>query len=222
MLHTLIGEESFQQGMRLYFERFDGQAVTCEDFVRCMADASGRDLGIHALVRAGRHARATVRREYDPARQALTLEISQNTSATPGQAEKLPFHMPICMGLVGTDGAAQPLRLEGENEPAGTDRVLELKEPTQRFTFLGLETEPVPSLLRGFTAPAKLDAHYSDDDLAVLMAWRPGRVHPLGRGSAPVEQHPPGPGPRSCRGQSGRPARFQVGRRLCRQSGPGR
>ena len=172
MLHTLIGEESFQQGMRLYFERFDGQAVTCEDFVRCMADASGRDLGqfMRWYAQAGTP-ELTVRREYDPARQALTLEISQNTSATPGQAEKLPFHIPIRMGLVGTDGAAQPLRLEGENEPKGTDRVLELREPTQRFTFLGLETEPVPSLLRGFTAPVKLDAHYSDDDLAVLMAY---------------------------------------------------
>ncbi len=74
------------------------------------------------------------------------------------------------MGLVGAGGAAQALQLEGENEPKGTDRVLELREQTQRFTFLGLETEPVPSLLRAFSAPVKLDAGYSDDDLAVLMA----------------------------------------------------
>ena len=171
MLHTMMGEEQFQDGMRLYFERFDGQAVTCEDFVRCMADASGRDLG--QFMRWYAHAgtpELTVHRAYDPARQALTLEISQATAPTPGQAEKLPFHVPIRMGLVGADGAAQALQLEGENEPKGTDRVLELREGTQRFTFLGLEREPVPSLLRGFSAPVKLDAGYSDDDLAVLMA----------------------------------------------------
>ncbi len=171
MLHTMMGEEQFQEGMRLYFERFDGQAVTCEDFIRCMADASGRDLGqfMRWYAQAGTP-ELTVRRAYDPARQALTLEISQATAPTPGQAEKLPFHIPIRMGLVGADGAAQPLQLEGENEPKGTDRVLELREGTQRFTFLGLEREPVPSLLRGFSAPVKLDAGYSDDDLAVLMA----------------------------------------------------
>jgi aminopeptidase N len=171
MLHTLIGEDSFQVGMRLYFERFDGQAITCEDFVRCMADASGRDLGqfMRWYAQAGTP-ELKVRREYDPARQALTLEVSQTTPATPGQTEKLPFHIPIRMGLVGADGSAVPLQLEGENESKGTDRVLELTEPTQRFTFLGLDREPVPSLLRGFSAPVKLDAGYGDDDLAVLMA----------------------------------------------------
>ena len=171
MLHTMIGEERFQEGMRLYFERFDGQAVTCEDFVRCMEDASGRDLGqfMRWYAQAGTP-ELTVRRAYDPDRQALTLEISQNAPATPGQPEKLPFHIPIRMGLVGADGAPQPLQLEGENAPKGTDRILELTEPTQRFTFLGLEREPVPSLLRGFSAPVKLDAGYSDDDLATLMA----------------------------------------------------
>ena len=171
MLHTLIGEDAFQTGMRLYFERFDGQAVTCEDFVACMAEASGRDLGqfMRWYAQAGTP-ELTVKREYDPARQALTLEVSQTTPATPGQAEKLPFHIPLRMGLVGAGGAAQALQLEGENEPKGTDRVLELREQTQRFTFLGLETEPVPSLLRAFSAPVKLDAGYSDDDLAVLMA----------------------------------------------------
>ena len=170
MLHTLIGEDAFQAGMRLYFERFDGQAVTCEDFVACMAEASGRDLGqfMRWYAQAGTP-ELTVKREYDPARQALTLEISQTTPATPGQSEKLPFHIPVRMGLVGIDGAAKELQLEGENELKGTDRVLELREPTERFTFLGLQTEPVPSLLRAFSAPVKLDAGYSDDDLAVLM-----------------------------------------------------
>ena len=171
MLHTLIGEEAYQEGMRLYFERFDGRAVTCEDFVGCMADASGRDLGrfMRWYAQAGTP-EVKVRREYDAARQALTLEISQNTPATPGQPEKAPVPIPIRMGLVGADGAPQPLQLEGENEPRGTERVLELNEASQRFTFLGLEAEPVPSLLRSFSAPVKVDAGLTDEDLALLLA----------------------------------------------------
>jgi aminopeptidase N len=171
MLHTLVGEEGFREGMDLYFARHDGQAVTCEDFVRAMADASGRDLSrfMRWYAQAGTP-ELKVRRSYDPARQAYTLEIGQAAPPTPGQPEKLPFHVPIRMGLVGADGAPQPLQLEGENEPRGTERVLELTDATQRFTFLGLAAEPVPSLLRGFSAPAKLDAGYADDELARLLA----------------------------------------------------
>ncbi|MFL5334146.1 MAG: aminopeptidase N [Geminicoccaceae bacterium] len=171
MLHTLVGEECYQEAIRLYFERFDGQAVTCEDFVHCIADASGRDLGqfMRWYEQAGTP-ELKVKRNYDPARQALTLEISQSTPATPGQPDKLPFHIPIRLGLLGTDGAAQPLQLEGENEPKGTDRVIELKEATQSFTFLGLPAEPIPSLLRGFSAPVKLDAGYNDAELREVIA----------------------------------------------------
>jgi aminopeptidase N len=172
MLHTLLGEETYRKGIDLYFQRHDGQAVTCEDFVQAMADASGRDLGqfMRWYAQAGTP-ELKVERRFDPDRQALTLDISQSTPATPGQSEKLPFHIPIRMGLIGQDGAPQPLRLEGENEPKDTDRVLELTEPAQRFTFVGLDGgEPVPSLLRGFSAPVKLDAGYSDDELALLMA----------------------------------------------------
>ena len=115
-----------------------------------MADASGRDLGqfMRWYAQAGTP-ELKVRRSYDPARQAYTLEIGQSTPPTPGQPEKLPFHIPIRMGLVGPDGAAQPLQLEGENEPKGTDRVLELTEPTQRFTFLGLERSRCPRCCAG-------------------------------------------------------------------------
>jgi aminopeptidase N len=172
MLHTLLGEETYRKGIDLYFERHDGQAVTCEDFVRAMADASERDLTqfMHWYGQAGTP-ELRVERRFDPERQALTLEIAQTTPPTPGQSEKLPFHIPIRMGLVGRDGAPRPLQLEGENAPKGMERVLELTEPTQRFTFVGIEgDEPVPSLLRGFSAPVKLDAGYSDDELALLMA----------------------------------------------------
>ena len=171
MLHTLIGEAAYQEAIRLYFERFDGQAVTCEDFVRCMADASGRDLGqfMRWYEQAGTP-EIKVSRSYDPARQALTLEISQSTPATPGQPGKQPFHIPIRLGLLGPDGAARPLQLEGENEPKGTERVIELERASQTFTFLGLEAEPVPSLLRGFSAPVKLDADYDQADLRHIIA----------------------------------------------------
>ncbi|MEK0083641.1 aminopeptidase N [Benzoatithermus flavus] len=172
MLHTLLGEETYRKGIDLYFQRHDGQAVTCEDFVQAMADASGRDLGqfMRWYSQAGTP-ELEVRRRFDPDRQALTLEIAQRTPPTPGQEEKLPFHIPIRMGLIGRDGTPRRLQLEGENEPKGTERVLELTEPAQRFTFIGLEGgEPVPSLLRGFSAPVKLDAGYSDDELAHLMA----------------------------------------------------
>src|SRR5919205_794474 len=112
----------------------------------------------------------SVRRDYDPATQRYTLEVSQRTPPTPGQPEKLPLQIPLRVGLVARDGGELPLQLEGENEPKGTDRVLELTEPTQRFTFTNVPSEPVPSLLRGFSAPVKLDAGYAEDELAFLLA----------------------------------------------------
>src|SRR3954468_1163344 len=171
MIHTLIGSEAFRRGIDLYFERHDGQAVTCEDFVAAMADASGRDLS-HFMRWYGQAGtpELTVRRDYDAAAQRYTLEVSQRTPPTPGQPEKLPLHIPLRLGLVARDGSELPLQLEGENEPKGTDRVIELTEPSQRFTFLGVEAEPVPSLLRGFSAPVKLDAGYAEDELAFLLA----------------------------------------------------
>jgi aminopeptidase N len=170
MIHTLIGAEAFRKGMDLYFQRHDGQAVTCEDFVAAMADASGRDLTqfMRWYHQAGTP-ELKVTRHWDPTRGALTLEVAQSTPPTPGQAEKLPLHMPLRMGLVSREGAALPLQLEGENEPAGTDRVLELAEPVQRFTFIGLDAEPVPSLLRDFSAPVRLDAGYTDEELGLLL-----------------------------------------------------
>jgi aminopeptidase N len=209
MLHTMIGEERFQAGMDLYFQRHDGQAVTCEDFVSAMADASGRDLSpfMRWYEQAGTP-ELKVERSYDPERQAYTLHLAQSTPATPGQPEKLPFHLPVRMGLIGPDGSAQALQIEGENEPSGTDRVLELTEDRQSFTFLGLPAEPVPSLLRGFSAPVKLEAGLDEDDLAHLMAhdsdpfvrWDAGqrlaanvlldlvRDHAEGRSTGPLDE----------------------------------
>ncbi|MDX6748756.1 aminopeptidase N [Geminicoccaceae bacterium 1502E] len=171
MIHTLLGPEQFRRGIDLYFRRHDGQAVTCEDFLAAMADASGRDLAHFArwYSQAGTPA-LEVRRSYDAGSGRLTLEFRQSTPPTRGQPEKLPLHIPVSMGLVGKSGRALELQLEGENEPRGTSRVLELKEPVERFTFVGVEEEAVPSLLRGFSAPVRLDAGYSREDLALLLA----------------------------------------------------
>ena len=193
MLHTLIGEESFQAGMRLYFERFDGQAVTCEDFVRCMADASGRDLGqfMRWYAQAGTP-ELKVRRAYDPARQALTLEISQTTPATPGQPEKLPFHIPIRMGLVGADGAAQALQLEGENEPKGTERVLELTEADAALHLPRPGDGAGPVAAARLLGPGQAGCRLQRRRPRRPDGARRGCVHALGRRSAPGQQRAPG------------------------------
>jgi aminopeptidase N len=171
MIHTLIGPEAFRRGMDLYFERHDGQAVTCEDFVAAMADASGRDFStfMRWYQQAGTP-ELKVERRYDPASQRYTLEVAQHTPPSPGQSEKQPVVIPLRLGLVGRDGGELPLQLEGENEPRGTERVLELSEARQSFTFLNIPEEPVPSLLRGFSAPVRLEAGYSDDELGHLLA----------------------------------------------------
>ena len=202
MIHTLIGEEAFRRGMDLYFERHDGQAVTCEDFVAAMADASGRDLG-----RFGRwYAQAgtpvlEVQRHWSPESGRYTLELSQSTPATPGQESKEPFHIPVRMGLTGaTTGRALPLRLEGENTEVGSERILELTEASQTFTFVGLDEEPIPSLLRGFSAPVRLDLTYGRDELAFLLAhdadpfcrWEAGQTLALQVMAEMLAQHTSG------------------------------
>jgi aminopeptidase N len=171
MLHTLIGEEAFQRGMRLYFERHDGQAVRCEDFVQAMAEASGRDLGgFQRWYGQAGTPEVRVRGRHDPEARRFHLDVSQRTPPTPGQADKAPVVIPLGVGLLDAEGRALPLRLEGENAPRGTSRVLEVTEAEQTFTFEDVEHPPVPSLLRGFSAPVRLDAGYSDGELRHLMA----------------------------------------------------
>jgi aminopeptidase N len=174
MLHTLIGEEAFQRGMRVYFERHDGQAVTCEDFVAAMEAGSGRDLGQFRLWygQAGTP-RLSVRGAYDPDSRTYTLTARQSVPDTPGQSGKQPMPIPLAMGLLARDGAPLPLRLAGEAAPAGTSRVLEVDRAEQSFTFVDVPAAPVPSLLRGFSAPVILDAGQSDEELRFLMAHDP-------------------------------------------------
>ncbi|MDA8231359.1 MAG: aminopeptidase N [Magnetospirillum sp.] len=171
MIHTLIGAEAFRKGMDLYFARHDGQAVTCEDFVAAMEDASGADLRQfrHWYSQAGTPT-VSAAWSFDAAARRLRLTLGQATCPTPGQDTKPAFHVPIRMGLVGAAGNDLPLRLEGENAASGTTRVLDLTEPSHTFVFEDVGEPAVPSLLRGFSAPVTLEADWDSGTLAFLMA----------------------------------------------------
>jgi aminopeptidase N len=170
MLHTLLGAETFRKGCDLYFERHDGQAVTCDDFVQAHIDTSGAELGQFKLwySQAGTPV-VTARTHYDARDKTYRLQLSQRVPATPGQPDKKPMHIPIRMGLLGTDGADLPLRLVGDGA-APTTRLLELRQAEQTFTFLDVPARPTPSLLRGFSAPVRLESDSTDDDLLLRMA----------------------------------------------------
>ena len=170
MIHTLLGPELFRKGSDLYFERHDGQAVTCDDFVKAMEDASGIDLTQFKrwYTQAGTP-RLEVSEAYDAAAQTYSLTFRQSCPATPGQSEKLPFVIPVALGLLDAQGNELPLRLQGESAAQGTSRVLSVIEAEQTFVFEGVAEKPLPSLLRGFSAPVKLHFPYSRDQLMFLM-----------------------------------------------------
>ena len=174
MLATLLGEENFRKGTDLYFERHDGQAVTTEDFVAALAEASGRDLSQFKnwYSQAGTP-RLHVTDSYDEDAQEYSLTIKQSCPPTPECQNKLPFHIPVAVGLLGSAGDL-PLSLK-DAEPDfetgdNTHLVLELTAAEQTFVFQRVQEKPVPSLLRGFSAPVKLHYNYSRDDLIVLMS----------------------------------------------------
>ena len=174
MIHTLLGPEGFRKGMDLYFERHDGQAVTTDDFVAAMEDASGVDLGQFRLWydQAGTPT-VGVRRHYDAAARRFTLTVSQRIPDTPGQTHKKPMHIPLALGLLDPAGREIPLRLEGESAAAGGHRVLDLREAEQRFVFEDVPAAPVPSVLRGFSAPVHLDSDLTREELSFLMGHDP-------------------------------------------------
>lgn len=171
MMHTLLGETGFRKGMDLYFERHDGQAVTTDDFVRAMEDAAGMDLVQFRrwYTQAGTP-KIQVERHYDAATQTFRLTLSQSCPPTPGQAEKEPFHIPVAMALLDRKGRSVPLQLQSEDRPAGHARVISLTDARQTFEFVGIKEDPLPSLLRNFSAPVKLFCDFSDDELAFLGA----------------------------------------------------
>ncbi|MGB1077081.1 MAG: aminopeptidase N, partial [Bdellovibrionales bacterium] len=158
MQHTLLGEETYRKATDLYFDRYDGCAVTCDDFVQCMADASGRDMEQFFLwyKQAGTPS-LDVKGEYDQDGKRFTLTLKQVQPDTPNQTGKKPLHIPVSVGLLNENG----------DEVEGT-RVLEMTERTQSFTFDNVASRPIPSVLRNFSAPVKLTTDLSNDDLRLL------------------------------------------------------
>ena len=171
MLHTLIGEDAFKAGMRLYFERHDGEAVTTDDFVAAMESASGADLNQFRrwYAQAGTPA-LTAGVTHDAARSQYLLDIEQHTAPTPGQPEKLPLHIPVRVALLGEDGGNVPLHCVESGLAGETEAVLELRERRSTFRFDNVAACPVPSLARGFSAPVKIEMERGDDELAFLIA----------------------------------------------------
>jgi aminopeptidase N len=169
MLATLLGPDTFRRGMDLYFERHDGQAVTCDDFVAAMADAWGNDLTQFKrwYAQAGTP-ELMVRADYDPTSRQLVLTVEQTCPPTREAAEKLPFFMPLAVGLL--DDQGQPIDLP--DSAAGT-RVLILAEHRQQYVFSGIDTQPTVSFLRNFSAPVKVRFDQSDEELGQLMAHDP-------------------------------------------------
>jgi len=188
MMATIIGKAAFRRGMDLYFVRHDNQAVTIEDFVAAMEDASGVDLGRFRLWyhQAGTP-ELTVSDDYDLAARRYRLQISQRTPPTPGQPVKEPLVIPIAMGLLAPDGAELPTRLADEPASRLGTRVLLADSVENSFIFHDVPARPVPSLLRGFSAPVKLSGLARDQllflaehDSDPFVRWDAGQHHATG------------------------------------------
>ncbi|MCR9220470.1 MAG: aminopeptidase N [Alphaproteobacteria bacterium] len=169
MLHALLGEEGFQKGMRLYVERHDGDAATCDDFVAAMADANGRDLA-HFKLWYGQAGTPEVAADghYDPDTRRYKLTLTQQTRPTPGQPKKAPLLIPLKTALLDAEGREIALRIDGEER--GRETIVLLAEDRQTVVFDDVPAAPVLSLNRGFSAPVRLTQSLSDAERAFLMA----------------------------------------------------
>jgi len=180
MMQTLVGREGFAKGMTLYFARHDGNAVTCDDFAQAIADANP-DSALARLLpqfkrwysQAGTPRLATTT-HYDAAARTCTLSFVQSCPATPGQHAKEPFVIPISLGLVGaSSGTALPLQVQGSTVAASDSHLFVMTQAAESITFENVLEEPVPSILRGFSAPVILDFDYTDAQLLTLLANDP-------------------------------------------------
>ena len=172
MIKTIVGDVGFRKGTDLYFDRHDGQAVTTDDFVKAIEDANSVDLSQfkHWYAQAGTP-QLTIGTEYDVVRQQFTISIKQGCPATPDQQHKQPFHIPVAMGLLDKQGKPLQLQQAGQAEAIDDETlVLSITQAEQQFTFINIASEPVLSLLRGFSAPVKIDLERSNAELAFLMA----------------------------------------------------
>lgn len=169
MIKTVLGERAFHAGMNLYFERHDGEAATVEQFVRCFADASGRDMTqfMRWYSQAGTP-QVTVRTRYDENAKTFALDCTQTLAPTPGQPKKQPMVIPLKVSLIGDDGHDRPLQLRDGSNP--DDGVLLLTQSTESFVFQGVDARSRLSINRGFSAPIKLVTDLTQDDLAFLAA----------------------------------------------------
>lgn len=161
MQRELLGEEAFRRGTDLYFERHDGQAVTCEDFIVALEDASGVDLKQFRrwYSQAGTPTVEAVG-DWDQAAGRYTLTLSQRSQPSPGQENKLDYHIPVSVSFVDAAGNADVQA-----------SVLDLTEAEQSWSFSGFDARPVPAILRGFSAPVKLHCDYSFKELLQLIEW---------------------------------------------------
>ncbi|MBL0143594.1 MAG: aminopeptidase N [Betaproteobacteria bacterium] len=193
MYQALLGRDGFRRGMDLYFERHDGQAVTCDDFRAAMADANDVDLGQFGLWYSQAGTPTLVSRgEYDAEAKTYTLTLTQSCPPTPGQVAKQPFHIPVAIGLVDPNGYDMALRLEGEEsahavpdpKTGAITRVIPITTAESKLVFIDVAEPPVPSILRGYSAPVILHHEYGDAELTHLMAhdadafnrWEAGQV----------------------------------------------
>jgi len=174
MYHTLLGEGGFQKGMKLYFERHDGQAVTCDDFLAAMSDANGVDLeAFGKWYGQSGTPEVTVSGQYDADKREYTLHLSQETPATPDQSEKQALVIPFAVGLLSAKGEEIPLRLRDSDGSTNQTALLILDQPEQTFVFADVPAHPIPSLLRGFSAPVKLHYQHRPANLAILIQHDP-------------------------------------------------
>lgn len=179
MFHTLLGPDTYRKATDLYFDRYDGMAVTCDDWAKCMEDASGQDLTQFKLwySQAGTP-EVNAAYEYDEADKSFTLTLKQRIPDTPGQTNKKPMHIPVALGLIGPNG-----------DDLIETTVLDFKEAEQSFVIKDVPSKPVPSILRNFSAPVKLTVNYEDQDkdLPFLMVhdsdgfnrWESGQAYSL-------------------------------------------
>jgi len=173
MMKAILGPAGYRKGTDLYFSRHDGQAITTDDFVKAMEDANHADLSRFKrwYSQAGTP-ELQISRSYDARSSRYTLTFKQTCPPTPGQTEKKPFHIPVAVGLLGRDGKDLKVNIEGRARGQGDTGtvILEIKKSEETIVFTDVPLEPVPSVLRGFSAPVKVKLDLTDEERLFLMA----------------------------------------------------